>query len=276
MKLRDLSAFNFRTASITFILLSLAACATQRFARESGKVQHLKEIAIVVDVTVTHGRTIKDPILNVAENESIAARLGAITADVLRAKGYLPLPPVRAVGMAAPARLEVIFGDETEPAAPKPVSPPFLLAPTSDAVSDEHIRTLFTNTNESRGERGRKRVGSAGKSLPPGTNPFGAMPVVLINAQGYFISGGAVVANVGKGALNTIVVIGMAAGGGGGGNVKFLDMDKDNLALTFRMFEPIAGVLIWQDQFNDSGNADEAAFAKKISEMLAKLPDAVN
>ena len=80
-------------------------------------------------------------------------------------------------------------------------------------------------------------------------------------------------ANIGKGALNTLLVIGMAARGGGRGNANLMEMDKDNLALTFRLFHPVTGVLLWQDQIKESGNADETTFVKEISKMLDRLPN---
>lgn len=83
----------FRVIAIAFILLlSLIGCATHQFPRESEKVGRLKDIAVVVDASVTHGRTMKDPLLSVPENEAIAARLGTLTADVLRTKGMFPCP----------------------------------------------------------------------------------------------------------------------------------------------------------------------------------------
>ena len=249
----------FRIVAIAFVLLSLIGCATHQFPRESEKVGRLKDIAVVVDASVTHGRTMKDPLLSVPENEVIAARLGALTADVLRVKGYLPLPPVHIVGMTAKGRIEVLFSDSTETVASRPASPPFLIGPKNNGITDERARDLFSKAN--------------GGWLPKDANPFEPTPVVVIIAQGHFISGGAMAANIGKGALNTLLVIGMAAGGGGGGNANLMEMDKDNLALTFRLFDPVTGVLLWQDQIKESGNADETTFVKEISKMLDRLPN---
>lgn len=161
--------------------------------------------------------------------------------------------------MTSQGRMEVLFSDSTGTSAPGPASPPFLMAPRSNGITDEGVRNLFSKAN--------------GGWLPKEANPFESTPVVLVSAQGHFISGGAMAANIGKGALNTLLIIGMAAGGGGG-NAQLMDMDKDNLALTFRLFDPVTGVLLWQDQIKESGNADEATFAKEISKMLDRLPNA--
>lgn len=273
------NGFRLKIVAVAFILLSLAGCATQQFTQGKDKFSHFKEIAIVVDATVTHGRAMKDPLLSIPENEAIAAHLGAITADALRAKGYFPLAPVRAVGMASPAHLEAAFGDSAEPASAKPSSPPFLLAPASDVITVDRIRDLFIKIKATGGVSVSGgilmgRIVQKEEWLPKEANPFGDKPVLLINAQGHFISGGDVVANVGKGAVNAALAIGMVVGGKG--SDKIMEMDKDYLALNFRLFDPVTGVLIWQDQVNESGSADEANFAREISKMLGKLPAAVN
>jgi hypothetical protein len=253
----------------------MGGCATQKFTQEKDKFSHLKDIAIVVDATVTHGRTMKGPLLSVSENEAIAARLGTIAADALRVKGYSPLPPVRAVGMASPAQLEVAFGNSAEPAATKPSSPPFLVAPASNQVSADSIRGLFKKIEVRQKANYSPFKGLQTEEwLPREANPFGATPVVLISAQGNFVSGGSVAANVGKGAVNTLLVIGMVVGGKGGD--KLLEMDKDNLAITFRLFDSVTGVLVWEDQIKESGNADETNFAREMSKMLDKLPNVAN
>jgi hypothetical protein len=63
---------------------------------------------------------------------------------------------------------------------------------------------------------------------------------------------------------------------GGKGGDKLLEMDKDNLAITFRLFDSVTGVLVWEDQIKESGNADETNFAREMSKMLDKLPNVAN
>ncbi|HAK58930.1 MAG TPA: hypothetical protein DCO77_00925 [Nitrospiraceae bacterium] len=242
-----------RIVVIAFVLLSLIGCARHRLPRENEKVSRLKEIAVVVDTTVTHARSMKALLLSVPENEAIAARLGTLTADALRTKGYAPLPPIHTVGMTSQGRLKVHFSASTGTAAPEPVSPPFLIAPKSDGITDEGVRNLFSKAN--------------GGLLPKEYNPFEPTPVMVISAQGNFISGGAMVANIGKGFLQALLFL-----GGEGANV----MNKDTLTLSFRLFDPISGALLWHDQIEKSGNPDEATFARLISKMLKRLPNARN
>ena len=270
---------SFKMVAISFVLLFPIGCATHQFPRESGKVSRFKDIAIVVDSSVTHGQTMKDPLLSIQENEAIAARLGTLTAKELHSKGYFPLDPVRIVGMAVEGRIEAIFNNPEETAAAKPASLPFLVAPASNEITYESIRNLFGNIKgtdnkdyHSFTKTFAKKNEPQGEWLPKEANPFGAKPVILINAQGHFISGGAVAANIGKGAVNTLLIIGAAAGGGG--SSKLLEMDKDNLAVTFRVFDSVTGALIWKDQVKKSSNPDEAAFAAEIVKMLDRLPNA--
>lgn len=61
----------FRIIVIAFILQSLIGCATHQIPREGEKVSRLKDVAVVVDATVTHGRTLAVPEAEPKEEEEL-------------------------------------------------------------------------------------------------------------------------------------------------------------------------------------------------------------
>jgi len=246
---------SFRTVLILSVFL-LSACATTKFTQDSAQVSMLKGVVVVADSTVTRGRTIKSDTLSLAENKEIARGVAAKAEELLRRKGYdLSGEPVFTVGISAPAEgmVELVNDAGEEPAE----AAPFLLS-GGGAMDRDAAAKLFEKARE--------------ESLPAADSPFGDRPLLVINASGRYISGGAVVGNVAKGMLNVVAAVG--AGLGGGGNVKFVEMDKDMYSLTFRLFDPTTGAMIWKDENTDSDNPDSGTFNKVLDKMVKKLPQA--
>jgi hypothetical protein len=284
---------------ITFMRLAVAllagvitaGCGTSP-PRED-KIGRLKEIAIVVDATILNDRTNQPSLLNVAESDAIARHLENIAAERLRAKGYLARPVIRTIGLGfdRSQNIEVEYETKAEIGS-RASSPPFAMLVRGDNVSASKIDELHGAAIEDR--------------LPANGSPLGPMPILFIGARGKFISGGAVVANIGKIAVNVVIVAATIAARGGSGNG--LELEEDTLELTLKLFDPripntppdqgptrcagvgregvrsrgsenaeevlACGPLLWRARKYVARDPDEHNFTMEIEALLKSLPPA--
>ena len=250
----------FRAAAVACSLLVATGCTTQQVVQQNDRLSRLAKIAILVDSSVTHQRTMGEPYLTIAENDIISNSIGTLTENKLRTKGYATMAPVRTIGMTAPPQVEVDYGKTTPPVTDNPESPPFLISPPDSRISGDDMRNLYAKLNDTKGS-----------SLPETANPFGDVPVVLVSARGYFSDSG----TAAPGALtsgNSRMATGMSVGESGL-DIDYRETGQDHMALTIRLYDAGTGDLLWQDDAQDTVGAVENTFDEEIRMMLEKLPD---
>lgn len=277
------------------LAIAVLACVMMAGCRNSlpreDEISHLREIAIVVDATVLNDRTNQPSLLNVAESEAIARRLEDIATERLRAKGYLARPMIRTVGFGfdRSQNIEVAYEAKAETGTPA-TSPPFAMLVRAGNVTASQIEKLHSAAIEDH--------------LPSNGSHLGPMPLLVIGARGKFISGGAVAANIGKIAVNVVIVAATIAARGGSGNG--LEIEEDTLDLTLTLFDPriqstppetrcdgspresvrrrpkeIAeealgcGPLLWRSKIHAAKDPDEQNFTKEVEALLKILPSSM-
>lgn len=244
---------------IGFIILGtsfISGCATTRFIQDAEQVKGLQAMTVVVNATMSQGRTFKPDALSLAENEDIARNIASMTAALLEEKGYaVAYRPVHTVGLYGIIHKEIEIVNDI--GSKNVASPPFLIFP--DGSKEKTMAAKLKEIAE-------------GEDLKREDNPFGTTPVLVINADGRYISVGDIAGNVGRGALNVLASIGIILGGAVSNNIGFAELHKDMVHLTFRLFDPSTGTLIWEDEYKDSDNPDSETFLKHLEKMMKKLP----
>ena len=156
---------------IGFVLFSLSlafGCATTRFTQDAAQVRALKGVAVVADVTMTRGRTLKPDTLSLSENEGIAKEVAARAADLLREKGYAVTgEPAYTVGLSGTGGREMEVVNDA--GAESMESPPFLAGPSGGMEKNAAARLYL--------KAGEETVGSD-------DNPYGEVPVFVVSAGG--------------------------------------------------------------------------------------------
>jgi hypothetical protein len=280
-----------RLAVVMLAVLIAAGCRSSP-PRED-KIGRLKEIAIVVDATILNDRTNQPSLLNVAESDAIARRLENIVAERLRAKGYVARPMIRTVGFGfdRAQNIEVAYEAKAE-FGTQASSPPFAMLVRGGNISAAQIDELHHAAIADR--------------LPVEGSPLGPMPILVIGARGKVISGGAVAANIGKIAVNVVIVAATIAARGGSGNA--LEIEEDTLDLTLKLFDPripgthtdqgqarcagagregvrsrgnenaeevlACGPLLWRARKYAARDPDEQNFTMEVEALLKSLPPA--
>ena len=252
------------TGWTVFVISFVSGCATTGFHQSTEEVSQLENIVVTVDTTVAHNRTMKQALLSTPENETIAQQLSAMITGELQANGYQVDRSYRTVGLTSLGEIDLEINRDSVGADPTFEHTPFVFKPQSTKIGRAQLAQLQRDIAQSKLAPEPIRSGQA---------------VMVINASGFYISGGEVAGNVAKGTVNTLVVIGAAAsaavGGGSGAagiDVLLMEFNKDTLILTLQLFDLYAGNLLWEDYVRISSDPSADNFAKQLKRMLRKLP----
>ncbi|MDH5649298.1 MAG: hypothetical protein OEY67_06545 [Gammaproteobacteria bacterium] len=249
---------SLRTSFIGCLLLAtfLAnGCATSGHPQYPELVSQLQGMAVVVDATVVHKRSLKPAILNTAENQAITEKLNDLVAMIMEKKGYNIEKTYQTVGLTSLGQIDMEISHDSADTENTFEDAPFVLIPQASEVNRLQLTQLQKESTQSK--------------LSPELNPFG-QAVLVINASGFYISTGAVAGNVAKGAINVVAGIGAAMGGS---SVDFIELDKDTIILSVQLFDPKTGDLLWKDYARVNGNPDALGFLKNLTHLLEKLPN---
>lgn len=257
-RIRFLRMFVF----ITFVGVSMTGCRGNLVRDE--KISKLDEIALVIDATVLNERTLKSAQVDVGECEAITERLETVADRVLLRKGYRAKPMMRTVGFGydSSRSIEVLF-DSKFLAGGVSSSPPFVTVLHEGDVVVSKIGELHRRAAEA-GLDSKSNIIDA--TLIGNLNS--SRPMLVISASGKSTSGGSMLGNVAKGALNVIASIGSRQA------ARVMDFDKDTVFMAVQLVEPVSGSVLWQSSRRIETDPDAGNFVEQLSNILGELPHA--
>jgi len=272
------------TVPALWLLFGLAGCIAPPdpyAAYDRVKLSQVGPVAVVVDASVTHNQTLEADRFVLADNRAVAAAVEARARALLAEKGYAAAESgARAVGASLLAtdegaqELELALVEDRA-AGPLPPdlsrSPPFELVTTGAPPPERAALERLLQSH-------RRAVWSdPGPLLPGDARPFASAPVLVINAAGHYISGGAVALNVAKGALNTVMVavaVLAAFGGDTGGDIPLASFEGDTVSVCAQLFDGVTGERLWWSVAAAAADPEPPSFAAAVERLFERLPPA--